>query len=231
MKKIFFLTIALGLLVSACGTSTKQAAPAGTAINPSPVAAVDLNATAAVMVQQTIQAMPTPTLAPSNTPMVVTETPSGTATPSAAPILKAAATETQNPILLTLTATLGTGTPATIIPFNAPLTASTDIGVPTGTEYPRTYGTMPPNLPAGKIYVINKSKADATISLHCTTKDGYTTIIEYPVSGTIKVQAPAGKYRFVAWVGGKKYTGGFTLLIGSDATVILFKDHVETKQK
>lgn len=229
MKKIFFLTIALGLLVSACGTSAKQAAPAGTAVNPSPAAAVDLNATAALMVQQTIQAMPTATLAPSNTPVVVTETPSGTPTPPASPTAQVTATGTQNPILLTLTATLGTGTPATIIPFNAPLTASPEAGVPTGTEYPRTYGTMPPDLPSGKIYVFNKANADVTISLHCTTKEGYTTIIEYPVEGKITVKAPAGQYHFVAWVGGKRYTGNFTLASSGDAMVIIYKDHVETK--
>ena len=228
--------IALGLLVSACGTSAQPSDPSGAAVASSPIAPVDLNATAAAMAQQTLQAMPTPTLMPSDTPVVLTETPIGTSTPTASPTLQVTSTATQNPILLTLTATLGTGTPArvtgtpaTIIPFDAPLTAITEIGAPTGTEYPRTYGTMPPDLPAATLYLINKSKKDATISLQCTTKNGSTAIIEYPVQGTIKVKAPAGKYHYVVWVGGKKYTGDFNLPTGGDGSVIIYKDHVELK--
>jgi hypothetical protein len=179
------------------------------------------------MVQQTMQAMPTPTLMPSNTPVVFTGTPTSTSTPT--PNLQVTATETQNPVLLTLTATLGTGTPATFIPTDGPAAATMDLSTPTETDYPRTYGTMPPDLPSGKIFLFNKSNANATISLHCTTKDGSTTFIEYPVNGKISVKAPAGSYHFVAWVGGKMYTGNFRLGIGGDATVIMYTDHVETK--
>lgn len=226
MKKIFFLMVALVLLVSACGTSAKQAAPSASVISSSPVAAVDLNATAAVMVQQTVQAMPTQTTIPSATPMVVTETATATPTLTVSPTLPVTLTETPNPVLLTLTATLGTGTPATIIPFSVDVTSD---GAATGTEYPRTYGTMPPALPSGKIYLINKSNTDATVSLHCTTSDGYTTIIEYPVQGTIKAYAPAGKCHFISWVGGKRYTGDFRLEIGRTVSLIFYKDHVEIK--
>ena len=232
MKKIFFLTIVLGLLLSACGTSQKPATQGGTAaVLPSPAAAVtvDLQATAAVMVQQTIQAMPTPTLVPSSTPEVFTETPTGI------PILQVlpptdqmVVTATQNPILLTLTATLGTGTPITVIPQDPPTTYP---GAPTGTEYPRSYGTMPPYLAYGYIYLFNKTKEDATISLHCTTSEGYVTIIEYPVKGKMKIKGPAGNYIFIAWVGGQKFTGGFTLKVDHDASVIMYKDHTEVKVK
>jgi hypothetical protein len=235
MKKIFFLMIALGLLMSACGTSAKPsvpagagsaAAPAGAAVNPSPVAAVDLEATAAFMVQQTLQAMPTPTLMPSATPVIFTETPAATSTLAATPTLPTTAIATQNPILLTLTATLGTGTPAAT---EALPTATLDLSTPTETAYPRTYGTMPPKVPSGQIYLTNKAKSDATISLQCTRLDGGTTIIEYPVAGTIKVHAPAGGYHYVVWVGGKKYVGNFRLRAGEEAAVIIYKDHVETK--
>ena len=237
MKKLFLLMLALGLLSSACGAAPQPAAvpPTQAVVAPSPVTAVDLNATAAAMSQQTLQAMPTPTLAPSNTPVVLTETPVGTATPTSSPTVQVTATETQNPILLTLTATLGTGTPvgtqATIMPFESMQPAATaETGsAPTGTEYPRTYGTMPPSLPAATLFLINDSNKEATISLHCTAKNGTTTIIEYPVAGTIKIKAPAGKYHYVVWVGGKRYTGDFNLPVGADGTVIIYKDGVKLK--
>jgi hypothetical protein len=223
MKRIFFLVVALGLLVSACGTTTaKPTAPAGAAINPSPVSTVDLDATAAVMAQQTIAAMPTQTAQPSATPVAATGTPTATSTPGTT------ATETPNPVLLTLTATLGTGTPDALPALSLP-TATIDLSTPTETPYPRTYGTMPPDLPAGKVYIANKAKTEATISLHCTTKEGYVTYIEYPVQGKIKVKAPAGYYSYVVWVGGKVYRGNFKLRAGEDAIVTIFKDHVDAK--
>lgn len=227
MKKLFFLTIALSLLVSACGSAAKPAAsPTGASVNPSPAAVVDLNATAAVMVQQTFQALPTQTALPSATPLVFTGTPANTATPSASPTVAATGSATPNPFLLTLTATLGTGTPATVIPFgNA---TGVDSG-PTGTEYPRTYGTMPPSVASGKMYLINKSGRDATVSLHCTRTDGSTTIIEYPVQGTIRVIGPAGRYHYISWVGGKKFTGDFRLEIGRTVSLIFYKDRIEIK--
>jgi hypothetical protein len=179
------------------------------------------------MVQQTIAAMPTQTALPSVTPVVVTETPSATPTLTVPPTLPVTATETPNPILLTLTATLGTGTPGS--PILASTTQTVDLGSQTETPYPRTYGTMPPqpHFPSGKLYLANKANSEVTISLHCTTKDGNVTIIEYPVVGTIQVNAPSGKYHFVVWVGGKKYTGDFRLDGGGEIGVTIYKNHVE----
>ncbi len=231
MKKIFFLMIAMVFAVSACGTSAKPSVPA--AVIPSPISEANLQATAAILSLQTLQAQPTATLMPSVTPIIET------AAPTSTPTVEATATETQNPVLLTLTATLGTGTPfanesGTPNPTSATFSvfqpsATLDLRAPTETAHPQTYGTMPPNLPAGKIIIINKAKTDAYISLHCTTKEGYTTIVEYPVSGKINAKAPAGRYSFVVWVGGKMFTGSFNLSVGGSAVVTISKDGVQAK--
>jgi hypothetical protein len=74
------------------------------------------------------------------------------------------------------------------------------------------------------------SKAEAYISLQCTTNDGYVTIIEYPVGGsTVNTSAPAGRYVYVAWVGGQKFTGNFKLGKLQDLTIIMYKDRVAIK--
>jgi hypothetical protein len=223
MKKMFFLLTALCFTVSACAAF---ATPQPQAVAPAPPSDTDRQATVAMSVQQTLQSLPTSTLAPSNTPMVMT----ATSTPT-----QPTPTSTQNPALLTLTATLGTGTVTVTagatgtLPFTA--TPSLAVGVnPTETNHYQYYGTMPPNLPFGNITLINMSKRDAYISLQCTTKDGYVTIIEYPVGGSrISTKAPAGKYVYVASVGGKKSTGSFKLDQLQDMKIIIYKDRIEIK--
>ncbi len=89
---------------------------------------------------------------------------------------------------------------------------------------------MPPNLPSGHISLFNMSKRDAYISLQCTTLDGYTTVIEYPVGGsTINTSAPAGEYIYVAWIGGKKFSGSFKLGKFQDLKILMYKDRVNVK--
>lgn len=230
MKKIFILVLALGVILSAC-------IPAGfqpQAANPTPISEDDLRATAAILSQQTLQAMlPTETLAPSKTPVV--------RTPSAAPT-QATPTETQNPILLTLTATLGTGTiapeteaaamTAAVIAGTLPFTttpSAAPIPLTPTTPRPQFYGTLPPDLPYGSIYLVNKAKVEVYISLRCVTKDGYVTILEYPVKKTVKAKAPAGSYTYVAWVGGREFTGSFSLSAEQDLTINIFKDRIAIK--
>jgi hypothetical protein len=215
MKKIFFLLAALCFIVSACSSpATPQAGPA-------PLSDADIQATVAFEVEQTLQSLPTPTLVPSNTPVVLDSTSTPTeAVPTPIP------TETQNPSLLTLTATLGVvGTAgASSTPSFTPSPA------PIGTNQYQYYGTMPPNLPSGSISMINMSKLDAYISLQCTTPDGYKTIIEYPVGGSrINFSAPAGKYIYVAWVGGRKTSGDFKLDKFQDLKITIRKDKIEIK--
>ena len=233
MKKIIFLFAALSLTLSACVPAMFQTA----APSPVPPSNAELQATAAILSQQTLDALPAPSLAPSNTPVVVTNTsvPTNTSTPT-----QSTPTETVNPILLTLTATLGTGTvtAGTAIPGTPGTPGTSTItpnpafsATPTETLYPQQYGTMPPNLPSGDITLINESRAEVYVSLQCTTKDGFVTIIEYPVGRRVQTGAPAGEYVYVVWVGGNKIVGEFRLGASQYLTMTIFKDRVGIKSK
>lgn len=227
MKISPLLAISLSLLLSACLP----------ALLPTPAPQVDLAATAAILAQDTLQSQPTPTLIPSHTPMVASASPAATQT-------LGTPGETPNPILLTLTATLGTGTvtvsgtPATptrtaigVTSTSTATRTATLWWISTETPHPQFYGTLPPNLPFGKIILINKSKSEAYVSLQCTTTDGQVTILEYPVHGTVQAKAPAGNYVYVAWVGGRKMVGNFHLGKDQDLTLKLYKDKVTIGSK
>lgn len=232
MKKKFAVLIALSIFFSAC----LPALATETANVPTPISEADLQLTAAVFSQQTLDAIPTNTSVPTETPVIVTAT--NTENP-------ATATETQNPALLTLTATLGTGTvtaittgtPSTFsviagtLPFTSTPSATSNPLTPTSTIEPQPlfHGTLPPSLPSGDITIINKAKADAYISLRCETKDGYVTYIEYPVERSVDFRAPIGQYTYVAWVGGNKMTGSFSLNSEKALTITLFKNKVTIK--
>ena len=223
MKKLFFLVTVLSLTLSSCLPAILQPQ---TAV---PVPTENLAATADVLSQQTLQALPTPTIAPSITPVIMPPSAVDTPTQQATP------TETQNPVLLTLTATLGTGTvlgtPGTLSFTTTPsITPNPAFSItPAGTAHRLYSGTMPPNLPYGEIRLINKSKAEVYISLRCVTKDNFVTIIEYPVKKTVTANAPAGQYTYVVWVGGNKLVGSFSLGKSEDLTINIFKDRVGIK--
>jgi hypothetical protein len=229
MKKMLFVFTALCFTLSAC----IPAAFRPQATSPAPVLP-DIQATVAVQVEQTVQSMPTPSLAPSNTPVVITATSAPTQT-QLPPTSTATITATQNPPQSTLTATLGTsaatmtaGTAGTL-PFTATANPSLS-ATPTGTSHYQYYGTMPPNLPSGNISLINMSKRDGYISLQCTTTDGYTTVVEYPVGGsTVNAKIPAGQYYYVAWVGGQQFSGSFKLGKSQDRKILMYKDRIEVK--
>ena len=223
MKRILFLSIALSLMVGACLPALPQSQE-----NPTPISETDLQATAAVLSQQTLQALPTDTSAPSETPVVVT--PSLTAT-------QPTPTETVNPVLLTLTATLLAGTPTlgtetavTGTVQSATETVFANASATQGTPLPLSYGTLPPNLPYGTIDLFNKSHVEVYISLRCVTKDGYVTILEYPVKQNFKVSAPAGRYTYIAWVGGRQFDGSFTMDNDGFVTITFFKERVNVKK-
>ncbi len=220
MKKIFLMGMALVLALCACGQTTQQ--PEATAAVPS-ASEPDLQATVESSVQQTLEAFPTPTPLPTSTVAFSTPTPTAT---------KPTSTQTQNSALLTLTATLSTpaattGTPgasASSVTVNPAFTPTA-----VGTLHYQYYGTMPPRLPSSRITITNKSKSEAYISLQCTTSEGYETIIEYPVPGRVEANFPIGKYVYVAWVGGRKITGKFSLDRNHDLVINIFKDHLEIK--
>jgi hypothetical protein len=201
--------------------------------------AVDVQATdaalALTLAVETLNALPTPTPEPAtNTPAptaTLTESPSPTATEMATatetltpdPNVSATNTLTPNPSVTTtatgtLTATITvTGTLPTTTPFT-----------PTATEtlHARFYGTLPPEIPYGKVSLVNRSKAEVYISMQCTTIDGYTTIIEYPVPKGMRVSAPAGSYTYVAWVGGRQFQGSFSLGKNHEVAITFMKDKV-----
>jgi len=216
MKKMFFLFTMLSFILSACVPAILQQPQA---TSPAPISEADIQATVAIQVEQTIQSLPSPTLAPSNTPVVMT----ATNTPMQA-------TSTSTPVLSTLTATtvtLATGTALTLPSSTAGLAVNM---TSTGTPYYQYAGTMPPDLPYGNITLINMSKTDASISLRCTTKDGYVTNIDYPLGGsTVDDSIPAGSYTYVAWVGGKQFTNSFKLSKFQDLKFIIYKDRIEIK--
>ena len=88
---------------------------------------------------------------------------------------------------------------------------------------------MPPAIAYGKIELVNKSKAEAYISMQCTTPEGTKSILEYPVTGTLRVSAPAGRYSYVVWVGGRQLIGYFGLGKNEERTITIFKDQVTIK--
>lgn len=226
MKKISILVILLAITLSACLPTAPQAAEN----TPTPISEDALQATAAVMSQQTLEALPKETALPTETPVIVTATET---------LIPETPTETPNPILLTLTATLGTGTPgtdgqtsATLEP--AALTAGTPIATldpltPTKTPQPLAHGTLPPAIPYGVITIQNKANVEAYISLRCVTVGGLVTILEYPVKKLVEADAPAGKYTYVAWIGGRQFTGSFSLSKGGELAITLLKDRITIK--
>lgn len=182
-------------------------------------------------VAQTLTARPPDTAVPSPTPVIaVTETP-GLVTP--APVD---------------TETLPAETPTQIIDLSATAVTATGSGiVPTATAFPpgtitatlaqgqvtpvwtlavRTYGTLPPAVRYSNITLINKARTEAYISLQVTMPDGNYSVIEYPVEGRITIQAPVGSYLYVTWVGGRKMVGEFRLRDDDDLSITLFRDRV-----
>lgn len=109
------------------------------------------------------------------------------------------------------------------------------IYIPTGgqTVYPPTedlvplsYGTVPAGTKYGHVRLVDSTYSDIYVSLQGTTKDGVSVIREYPVSGSMTVKVPAGRYIYVAWVGGVKYSGQFNLGSGGDHTITFYDNKV-----
>lgn len=232
MKKLPVIFVLLAFTLNACLPS----APQTTENTPTPIAEEALQATAAVIAQQTLESLPTQTALPTETPVVLTATETS---------LPETPTETANPILLTLTATLGTGTPDTnsqaqatldpsaltagTLPATGTSSSTSNPLTPTTTPQPLTHGTLPPAIPSGFILIQNKANAEAYISLRCVTSTGQVTILEYPVKKVVESNAPSGKYTYVAWVGGRQFTGSFSLSKGSELTITLLKDRITIK--
>jgi hypothetical protein len=228
-KSVVVLVSLLALLLGGCqGLFTPTPAP-----GPTIDSAATANSQFNTAVAQTLTARPTDATA------AITET---ATLPVESPVLPATdtqtapATETFTPPA-GLTATAATGT--NVVPTatgatanaTAPGTATLASGQVTAiwTLAIRKYGTLPPLVPFSHITLINKAKTEAYISLHVDLPQGGNTVIEYPVQGRIKIEAPVGFYRYVAWVGGRKMVGEFTLHHNDDLTITLYRDKIVIK--
>ena len=217
MKKAVF-AIALVVFLAACLPTSPAPVPAG----PSPV--VDAAGTGAAMVKTavalTMTALPTRTAAQieiTASPTLVPDVlPSETTTPAAPALVE--------PVLAASTGTFEaiTSTPAPATLPNGPVTDTLTPGV-------LTYGTLPPAVPFAYVTLVNKAKTQAYISLQVVTAEGGPTIIEYPVRGKIKFQAPVGNYLYVAWVGGREMVGEFKLRKDDDLEIFLYRDRIEIR--
>ena len=222
MNRAAVLVLTVAFILSAC-------IPLPFLGGPTAAPAVDAQATqaalAATLAAETLNALPTPTL------VLAVDTPAATFTSVGSPT--AAATETLTPDpnsttapVIAVTGTMFTTT-ATLTGTIAPTTQAN--ATATETLHPRFFGTLPPAIPFGKVRLVNRAKADVYVSLQCTTIDGYTTIIEYPVFGRLMVSAPAGKYNYVAWVGGRQFQGSFRLSKGEELSITFNREKVTIK--
>ncbi|RME86727.1 MAG: hypothetical protein D6770_11215, partial [Anaerolineae bacterium] len=141
-----------------------------------------------------------------------TNTPSPTATTPPPP------TATFTPLI--------TDTP-TATPIGGLPTAQPDATPPADTSSPSLIiDTPPPSIPQTPLVLNNRSKAPVSLTLYGTTSPHeYSVYYEYDFTGTLTVTIPTGTYRYVAWVGGKKFTGSFTLK-SHKLTLSFYKDKV-----
>ena len=171
-------------------------------------------------IAQTLSAQPT------HTPVIAISSPTESPTPQPIPSETVTLTSTTAVQTITLVPT-GTFDAATSTYFPTPL----PIGSVTTTLTPGvlTYGTLPPAVPFASLTLNNRAKTQAYISLQVVTAEGGPTIIEYPVRGKIRIQAPVGQYLYVAWVGGRKMVGEFKLHREDDLDIFLYRDRVEIR--
>ncbi len=207
MKKLLLPVLGLSLLLNACMPAfleqTVKPAPSAVAASPT---AVPASSTPVILPSAT--PLPTHTPQPTSTPLPPTPTASLTPVP-----LTASATGTVT------TATLGPGTPSLTY---TPVTYTATLGF-------QSFGTLPPLVPSGKIMLSNRSHAQAYISLQCINKEGTLSIMEFPVSKYTEVKVPSGKCDYVAWVGGRQFTGKFSLDTGGQRTITLYKNRIKIK--
>lgn len=246
MKKSLILYWVLASLLGACQNIFTPTAPAGPTVD----SAATSDALFQTAVAQTLTAQPgqpTPTLvAPFESPTLPLETPTPVAvletatlpplSPSVPPTDVLAATLTSTPLASSAaTAATSTFVIETATPFLENPTSATTLtaGQLTLTAIPtltiRLYGTLPPAVPSSEITLVNKARTEAYISLQVTMPDGKYSILEYPVEGTVRFQAPVGHYVYVSWVGGRKMVGEFRLHQNDDLSIHLFRDRVEIK--
>jgi hypothetical protein len=224
-KTVVVLGSIFALLLGACSQIPGFTPTPGT--GPTVDSAATSDALFKTAVAQTLTAQPTVTSVPATPTAVI---------PVASPTLVATDTPLATPTTLVnltttpVTATSGAVT-TTVPPANVTATPTLVTGQITAiwTLAVRTYGTLPPAVPFSQVTLVNKAKTEAYISLQVTMPDGKYSIIEYPVEGSVKIQAPVGSYLYVAWVGGNKMVGNFRLHNNDDLSILLYKDKIVIK--
>jgi hypothetical protein len=98
----------------------------------------------------------------------------------------------------------GSGTPSATVTGTVSGTITVTF---TPTPGPLLYGTVPPEVPYGRVHLINLTNEMVYISFHCTLENGLTSYLEYPVYARITVSIPTGPCHYVAWVKGQQFTG------------------------
>ncbi|HSM72723.1 MAG TPA: hypothetical protein VK851_14350 [Anaerolineales bacterium] len=212
MKKILTPVLLLLVITSAC---LPVAPPVDSAPQVDSQATIDsIVKTAAA---QTLAAQPSPS--PTTVPITDTATPTETPTH-----MTVTTTDTPAPNLTTTPATATAGTQN--LTASATLPSSSGNPTLTPTLGILKYGTLPPAVPSADITLINKSNAQAYISLQNYPKNREVAIIEYPVEKQVKIKAPLGYYLYVVWVGGRKIVGEFVLHGNDDLKITIYKDRV-----
>jgi hypothetical protein len=229
-KTAVVLCSVAALLLGACQNIFTPTVPPGPTVD----SAATADSQFKTAVAQTLTARPTlPSTPVTNTAILPTSSSVVPATASATGILPTSTAGFATPVDATTAAPSGTsevptatGGPADVTP-----TATLAAGQVTAiwTLAIREYGTLPPAVPFSQVTLINKANAEAYISLQVTMPDGKYSIIEYPVEGRVKIDAPVGSYLYVAWVGGRKMVGTFKLSHDDDLTITLYRDKIVIK--
>ena len=214
MKKIFIPLMVIVVITGAC---LPVAAPSDSAPQVDTQATIDSIVNKAA--EETLAAQPsltpvpaTLTASPTATvpPTQVTVTLDTTVAPNLTTTPATATSGTEISSGITLTPTLGSDGEITLTPT---------LGI-------LKYGTLPPAVPSADITLINKSNAEAYISLQNYPPDKEVAILEYPVKKQISVKAPLGYYLYVVWVGGRQIVGEFVLHSNDDIKITIYKDKV-----
>ena len=115
------------------------------------------------------------------------------------------------------------------------------IYIPISTYYPTVVATttsaqepqkfsdnseIPKNAAYATVWLINKSETEVYISLSTSRADGSNGLNEFPVNNRLSVEIPTGWVDYVAYVGGRKFTGGFLLKEGTQHTITFNRSKV-----
>ena len=209
-RHLITLGLILAFALSACMPGIPLVSP-----NQSQATTIALAGTQAAY---TLAALPTLTLPPSNTPLptfTLTTAPTATKAPTKAATATlatstASGTQAATGTQLTSASLTQAGGSATST-LTVTGTAATPAGTATITRTPTPgvllWGTVPPEVPWGRVHLINGTSDMVYISFHCTLENGLTSYLEFPVYSRLTVSIPAALCHYVAWVKGKEFTG------------------------